>query len=335
MRGKRFLAMMMTAAVSISALGLGAFPAAAEEEAREVHIAIQPSAAFVPLYVVRESGWLEEALGELNVTVTWNDFESGPPMNESLSAGSSDIGVMGDVPTVSAIAAGQQTELVAIAADGPLSYAMLAAVDSEIDSPADLKGKIVGTTVGSTGHNLTDKLLSDAGLDINSDIQLVNISTGDAATVLSTGQVDAVSIWEPNVTRLVDDGVAKIIGDGTDCGLRGVNPIIARAEYAQNNQDVIKVLIEQYARGVASLTSLDPEVAEKVAADLSLDTEQLNKVMEKYDYNVVFADEDTESLQDTIAFLVKIGNLDEEYQIADYIKPEYVESADIAQYLGE
>lgn len=299
-----------------------------------VNIAVQPSAAFIPLYIARENGWIEEALKEQNVTVNWNDFESGPPMNESLAAGDSDIGVMGDVPTVSAIAAGQKNEIVAMAADGPLSYAMLVSADSDITSAADLKGKKVGTTIGSTGHNLTDKLLSGAGLDINSDIELINISTGDAATVLSTGEVDAVAIWEPNVTRLVDDGTAKIIGTGSDCGLLGVNPIIARSEYADANPEVIKVIIEQYARGVQALANLDDETKNKVAEDLSLEPDQLLKVAEKYDYTVVISDEDVENLQDTIRFLVKIGNLDEEYDFTPYANKEFVENADVSQYLG-
>ncbi len=346
---KRFLATVMAVILGASALagcgndsggnsGTNAGSADTEESAdakgdREVRIAIQPSAAFIPLYVARESGWIEEALSDLGVTVTWNDFESGPPMNESLSSGASDIGVMGDVPTVSGIAAGQESEIVAIAADGPLSYAMLVSKDSDLESPADLAGKTIGVTLGSTGHNLADKLLTKAGLDINSDVELVNIATGDAASVLSTGEVDAVCIWEPNVTRLVEDGTAKIIGDGSECGLLGVNPIIARAEYAQENADVIEAIIEQYARAAASLDNLDDDVKAKVSDYLSLEPDQLSKVIEKYEYNVVFSDADTENLQDTISFLVKIGNLEEEYDIEPYVKKEYTENADISEYI--
>ncbi|MEY8390991.1 aliphatic sulfonate ABC transporter substrate-binding protein [Lachnospiraceae bacterium] len=299
-----------------------------------VNIAIQPSAAFIPLYIARENGWIEEALKDQNVEVNWNEFESGPPMNESLASGSSDIGVMGDVPTVSSIAAGQENEIIAMAADGAKSYAMLVSADSEISSVRDLKGKKIGTTVGSTGHNLTDKLLAKNNLDINADIELVNIATGDAATVLSTGAVDAVAIWEPNVTRLVADGTAKIIGEGPDCGLLGVNPIIARAEYAQNHPEVIRVIIEQYARGVAALDNLDENIQKKVADALSLDPELLDDVAAKYEYTVKISDADIENLQDTISFLVKIGNLDKEYEIKDYVKKDYVDNADISQYIS-
>ncbi|MCI9082942.1 MAG: aliphatic sulfonate ABC transporter substrate-binding protein [Lachnospiraceae bacterium] len=308
--------------------------AGANNSSSVVNIAIQPSAAFIPLYIARENGWIEEALKEQGVEVNWNEFESGPPMNESLASGSSDIGVMGDVPAVSSIAAGQKNEIIATAADGAKSYAMLVSADSDIASVTDLKGKKVGATVGSTAHNLIDKILAKNNLDINSDIELVNISTGDAATVLSTGAVDAVAIWEPNVTRLVADGTAKIIGEGPDCGLLGVNPIIARAEYAQNNPEVIRVIIEQYARGVAALDNLDENVKKKVADALSLDPELLADVAAKYEYTVKISDADVENLQDTISFLVKIGNLDKEYEIKDYVKRDYVENADIAQYIN-
>lgn len=341
MKKLRLLSSLIAVVLGISMLaGCGAKPADEVSAADKtgsgnavVNIAIQPSAAFVPLYVVREKGWLEEALKEHGVEVNWNDFESGPPMNESLASGSSDIGVMGDVPTVSAIAAGQNNEIIAMAADGAKSYAMLASADSDIASAADLKDKKIGVTIGSTGHNLIEKLLAQSGLDINSDVELVNIATGDAATVLSTGAVDAVAIWEPNVTRLVADGTAKIIGEGVDCGLLGVNPIIARAEYARNNLDVIRVIIEQYARGVAELKNLDEETKNKVAKDLSLDAKLLSDVTAKYEYTVKISDADVENLQDTISFLAKIGNLDKEYEIKDYVKKNYVENADIASYI--
>ena len=64
-------------------------------DSKTVNIAIQPSAAFIPIYIVKEKGWLEEALAEQGVEVTWNSFESGPPMNESLAAGSSDVASWG------------------------------------------------------------------------------------------------------------------------------------------------------------------------------------------------------------------------------------------------
>jgi len=290
--------------------------------ASEVHIAIQPSAAFIPLYIAREEGWIEEALAEYGVDVTWNDFESGPPMNESLASGDSDFGVIGDVPTVSAIAAGQQNEVIAIAAQAADSYAVLVAADSDIATAADLEGKRIATVIGSTGHNLTQKFLGTAGLSID-DVELINISAGDAATVLANHEVDAVSIWEPSVTRLVDNGVAKIIGEGSDCGLAGTNTIVARKAFASENPLITSVILEQYARAASAIDTLDDDTWAKVAEDLSLDVDQVKSILPKYNFSVVIEQEDIDALNDTIAFLVGIDAISEAYDIADYANSSY------------
>lgn len=291
-------------------------------EERTLNLAIQPSAAFIPLYVAREKGWIEEALKEYNVTVNWTDFESGPPMNESFAAGQQDIGVIGDVPSISAIASGQDNTLIAVAADGGPAYALLAATDSDIETAADLKGKIIGTVVGSTAQNLTDKLLTSVGLDINNDVELINISAGDAQAVLSSGQVDAVAIWEPNVTRLVANGTAKIIGDGSYVGFRGVNVIFSRTEYVKKNADIVKVVLEQYYRGAQEFANNSAEVSKEIADYFFLDSELLVSASKKYDYTVAFEDADIAELQDTVSFLIGIEAITNEITVADHINKE-------------
>ena len=149
--------------------------AGSKAENRMVRLAIQPSAAFVPLVIAREKGWIDEAMKGIGVSVKWTDFESGPPMNESFAAGQQDIGVIGDVPSVAAVAAGQKNVFIA-AADGGPSYAMLVTDDSGIKNVADLKGKKIGLTIGSTAQNLAGKLLAKAGLDIKKDVEIINVN---------------------------------------------------------------------------------------------------------------------------------------------------------------
>ncbi len=302
------------------------------QAATTVNIAIQPSAAFVPLFIAKEKGWIEEALADKGVEVVWNSFESGPPMNESLASGSSDFGVIGDVPTVSAIAAGQDTLVVATTAKAADSYAVLVAPDSDIASAKDLVGKKVGTVVGSTAHNLLRKYFASENLSLQ-DVELVNIAAGDAATVLSQGEVDAVAIWEPNVTRLTESGTAKIIAEGSDVGLAGTNTMVARREYAEANPEVVSIILEQYARGAKELATLDDETLAGVAEYLSLEPEQLKSVVQKFQYTVIPDQEDIDSLNDTIAFLVEIEQISEAYDITDRVVKEYTDTDAVKQYL--
>ena len=283
-----------------------------------MNIAIQPSGAFIPLIIAREEGWLEESLAEYGVEVVWNDFESGPPINESMAADLSDVGTLGDVPTVSAIAAGQDNQVVLIAAEGERAYAILTAADSDIASIADLKGKTIATTIGSTGHNLFEKALSSEGLSFD-DVNLINISAGDAATVLANGEAEAVAIWEPNVTRLVENGTAKVLVNGGEVGLLGVNPLVADSKFVAENPTIVKAIIEAYKKGVEEVNDIPEDTLKAVAEYLSLDEQQVLTVASNWDYTVDITEADIDGLQDTISFLVKIGNLTEEYSIKDYV----------------
>lgn len=289
---------------------------------RSVRIAIQPSAAFIPLYIARYTNAIENALKKMNVTLVWQDFESGPPMNESLSAEMTDIGVIGDVPTVLALAGTTKMKLVGIPARGPDAYAMIArADDSSFNSFEDMKGKKIATVFGSTGHNFIEKLLGKAGLSFE-DIEFINISASEAEVALSEGFADAVIIWEPNITRIIDRGIAKIVAQGHETDLRGTNGFVVREDYLKENADIIKEILLQYERAAKSLSNLDTEILHKLSLALNVTEAQIKSIMKKYDYSVNVTKEDQKALQDTISFLVSINNLKYEYWVESYIEKD-------------
>lgn len=294
-----------------------------KEPARTVRIAIQPSAAFIPLYIARFSNQIENALAPKNVTVVWQDFESGPPMNESLAADLTDIGVIGDVPTVRALGGATKMRLVGVPASGPNAYALLARADNtDFNSYKDLKGKKIATVFGSTGHNFIKKLLEKAGLTFD-DIEFVNIQASSAELILSNSTADAVAIWEPNITRLLDKGLAKIVAQGDQTNLRGTNGFVVRDEYIADNGDVISEILNQYALAVKKIPNLDPQMLSKLSKALSIKEEQILPISQKYDFTVSVSNEDIYALQDTITFLVSIQNLQSEYMVANFVDSGY------------
>lgn len=300
-----------------------AFSCKEKQQTRTVRIAIQPSAAFIPLYIARYSKQIENALAPKNVTVVWQDFESGPPMNESLTADLTDIGVIGDVPTVRALAGATKMRLVGIPASGPNAYALLARADnSNFNSYKDLKGKKIATVFGSTGHNFVTKLLEKAGLTFE-DIDFVNIQASNAELALTSSIADAVAIWEPNITRLLDKGVAKIVAQGDETNLRGTNGFVVRDEFLADNGDVISEILNQYAIAVQKIPTLEPEMLEKLSEALNINEEQIKSIVKKYDFSVFITEKDIFALQDTISFLASINNLQSEYRVASYVDNSY------------
>lgn len=329
---KKILALLMLVALAVAGCS-SSTPSKKDEPAktganadkRVVRLAIQPSAAFVPLVIAREKGWIDESMKKMGVTVKWTDFESGPPMNESFAAGQQDIGVIGDVPSVAAIAAGQKNVFIA-AADGGPSYAMLVADDSGIKSVADLKGKKIGLTIGSTAQNLAGKLLAKAGLDIKKDVQVINISTGDAQTVLLNKNVDAVVIWEPNVSRLDATDKIHILTHGGDIGFPGVNVVFARQEFVKANPDIVKAYLKEYWRATKEYEKNPKEYAELLSKYFKLDPGLVAKAASKYAYVLKFDKAEVDGLQDTVSFLIQTGSIKKEIQVKDYVEDAIAKS---------
>ena len=323
---KRIIAFVMISVFALALLtGCGKSDTDKKEQSSHmVCIALQPSAAFIPMMIARRTGDLEKALKEHGVRVVWYDFESGPPMNDSIAKGETDICLYGDVPTVSAIEEGGTREVVGISAQAADSYAMVVSNNSPIKTAADLKGKKVATNLGSTGHNMVDKYLSTAGLTIN-DIELVSATPADMSYMVRNGIVDAISVWEPSITRLVDNGDCRILAQGSDCGLEGINTIVGRKEYCEANPEVVETILKEYKRAADNINDTPDETWEYVAKYLGLEVSQVKSMLPKYRFTVDITKKDIDSLNDTINFLTRIGKLDKSYDISEYCNSNYYE----------
>ena len=317
-RLKRLLCIFFAVALSLNTGGCSGLG----HSDSEVHIAIQPSAAFIPLYIAKEKGWIDEALKEYGVEVVWNKFDSGPPMTDSLLTGDSDIGVIGNIPVVTVCAPGNDVSVIAIAAQAPDSYAILVPSDSDIKQASDLSNKRVAVIYGSTAHNLVEKYLNTGGLSLN-DVNLVNITVGDAEPVLRNKQADAVAIWEPSVTRLTADGTVKILTSGSKCGLAGVNGIVARDKYAEKHPEVVTAILTQYKRAADILPTLDDDSLSTLANDLSVTVDQLKLIIPKFTYSVTITEEDLDELNDTIRFLIANKLLRKNYDIHESVNSSF------------
>ena len=313
---KKALTLMIALTLLLSCTAFGA-----SAEGREIHLAIQPSCAFIPLVIAKQNGWIDEAMKEIGVETVWTDFEAGPPMNESFAAGQQDIGVIGDVPAVSAVARGQENVYIA-AEKGGTFLAILVRDDSGIASVEDLKGKKIGLTIGSTSQNCVQKILAKSGLDINKDVELINITVGDAQIVLTQGNVDAVAIWEPSVSRLnALDGIS-ILADGGEAGFLGMNIVFARKKFVDENPDLVKVYLEQYWRATKAFEEHPEDYIPMLAEYFSLDEELVAQAASKCEYVLQFGEEETAAMQDTVSFLVSIDAIMSEFNVQDYIADE-------------
>ncbi len=296
---------------------------AVKGDSKVLRVAIQPSATWAPLWYMKDKGWLEEALKEKGVTVKWTEFDAGMSMNESFAAGQQDIGISGDVPTISSLAAGQKNQIIANGGGGDKIQAIVVGNDSGITDVKDLKGKKIGIAFGSSAHHMLDSVLQNNGMSLN-DVTAVNITAGDAETVLVNKQVDAVAFWEPNVTFLLDKKVGRFLADQTGC-LNGGGPIFGTEKYIKTNPEVIKIFLEQYAKAAKYLKEHPQEVAEVIANHYHCTPEQMVKIFDEYEYPVKITQKDIDGLQNTIDFMKRINIIKKDINLKDFINTSFVD----------
>lgn len=188
MERRKFLK-LSTAAIAIAASS-GA--SRAQAVAKEVRIGYQKTGVLV---IARQQGTLEKRFAASGTQVKWVEFTSGPPMMEAISNGSVDFGAVGDSPPIFAQVANAN---VVYAAASPISngQGILVPQNSSIKTIADLKGKRVGFTKGSSAHNIVVQTLEKAGLTYN-DITPVYLTPPDAGPAFANGSIDAWAVWDP------------------------------------------------------------------------------------------------------------------------------------------
>lgn len=180
--------------LSLGTAAVTALPLRAQAEAgvKEIRVGYQKNGVLV---IARQQSALEKHFKPGGIEVKWVEFSSGPPMMEAMNVGSIDYGAVGDSPPVFAQAAGAA---IVYAAGQPVTngQGILVPQNSAIKSIADLKGKRIGFTKGSSAHNITVQTLEKAGLTY-ADITPVYLTPPDAGPAFANGSIDAWSIWDP------------------------------------------------------------------------------------------------------------------------------------------
>ncbi|MFW0792120.1 ABC transporter substrate-binding protein [Gordonia sp. CPCC 205333] len=159
---------------------------------------------------------LLDASGELKdlpYKIEWAAFEAGPPLLEAAAAGKVDFGGTGDVPPVFAQASRAPLKIVGTQARTKPNDFLLVPTGSGAKSIADLKGKKIAFTQGSSSHGLVLALLKKAGLSPK-DITATYLSPPEALSAFTAGQVDAWAVWNPFATVGIAQAHAKVISDG-------------------------------------------------------------------------------------------------------------------------
>ncbi len=290
-----------------SALVMVALSSSLSAAAEKVTIMYTATAAFASAFVAKDQGFFEKH--GVDVTLQLNPNTS--LVATAVASGSAEVGIT--TPTVAFQAVDNGIPLQSFASTNvfpdPSAAGLVVSPASGITGPKDLAGKKIG--VPGIGGLLDVVMLEWVAVNGGdpSKINVVEISLPQTADVLKSGQVDGVAGVDPFLSRAVDLGVGKLVGDfmtvvppGTVGGIfvttkawadahkdaiRGMQDALDDAlVYIKSNQDSARASLAKYTplppKVVAGLkwpnlsTHLSPETSLKFWNELAVRQKLIN-----------------------------------------------------------
>ena len=205
--------------------------------------------------------------------------------------------------------------------------ALIASKDSGVNSVADLKGKKVGVTFGSTGDAWLLAALKEAGLGVN-DVERINTRPPGLVSVLDTGGVDAIVGWEPfNFRALQKVPGAKEVKRGGDlvcfCAYLHGNPDRIYGDEA-TTQKVVDAVAEA-AAFVRNPANRD-EVAEIGARFANATKEEVLAGLDFWVFDPRIGDNTAKAFRESVDLLIEQKKMKSPFDPARYLDSKFIRS---------
>jgi sulfonate transport system substrate-binding protein len=286
----------------------------ADAVVKEIRVGYQKNGVLV---IARQQASLKNHFKPLGIDVKWVEFSSGPPMMEAMNVGSIDYGAVGDSPPVFAQAAGAA---IVYAAGQSITngQGILVPQNSAIRSIADLKGKRVGFTKGSSAHNIVVQTLEKAGLTY-ADITPVYLTPPDAGPAFANGSIDAWSIWDPYFAIGETRQNGRVLVNACEI-TRSNSFYIANRDFARNHGPVLQQIIDVTTSTAKWAEAHRDEVAKSLSAITGLPLDIQTVAANRSSFAVGPITEDVIATQQGVADrFFKLGLIPQQIAVRDIV----------------
>ncbi len=195
--------------------------------------------------------WLAELQGlwkQHGLDMEFIQFQTGLEVFQAMTGGSIDVLTTGAV--LSNFPARGQGKVFLINDIEFATAQLWVHPDMGVKTFADLKGKKIATTLGTTAHVFLDTALRANGVDPK-DVNIVNQRMPDAVTAFISKAVAGVALWVPfNVAVKQKSPDAKLLVDASAFYPKAaiVDGWVAGNTYHEKNKDVLTRIIEAWAK---------------------------------------------------------------------------------------
>ncbi|WP_226375298.1 ABC transporter substrate-binding protein [Effusibacillus dendaii] len=202
----------------------------------KIKIGLSPWPGWFVWYLVKEKGFFEKH--GVNADLVWF-----PVYSDSLTAlntGKIDANSQTLIDTLTPVSKGIPLKAVLVNDNSNGGDGVV--VKPDITSLQQLKGKKIATELGTVDHFLMLTGLDKAGLK-ESDVQYTNMTVNDAGPAFISGNLDAAVLWEPFLSKAVQEGKGKLLFSSADTPGLIPDLLVFREEVAKNKPEEVQKVI--------------------------------------------------------------------------------------------
>ncbi len=237
-------------------------------------------ATYNPLsLIIRDQGWLENALAPQGIGVNWIQSAGSNKANEALRAAAIDVGSTAGSAALLARSNGSPIQVIDIYSQ-PEWAALVVPADSPIASVADLRGKHIAATKGTDPYFFLLQSLEEAGVPLE-EVTIENLQHADGWAALANGAVNAWAGLDPIMANAEATAGARLLY--RNVGFNSYGFLNATEAFINERPDVAQSVVDAYEKArawaladpeataalLAEVASIDPAVAAKVIAERS------------------------------------------------------------------
>ena len=236
--------------------------------------------------------WVNNKIPEKRgLSVEGKQMADGRSVRDAMISGQLNAGTMNITPFIVGAGAASLT-MVGVVSLGGDTVGVMAKKGAGINSIADLKGKKISVSTGSTTANIFIQTVAPAAGLKPGDYQLINMRPPDQVAALAAGSVDAITSFEPYLTVAEKEGIGTMlmrfgqIDPNPTCLVLSPTLIEKSPETVQafmkswlegvdfwknNPSRVAEVLHEQY--NTAGYSNVTREMAESIVKQIKVEPE--------------------------------------------------------------
>jgi ABC-type nitrate/sulfonate/bicarbonate transport system substrate-binding protein len=266
----------------------------------------------------------KEYFDEYGLDVEIREFDSGKASFNNMLEGGVNISTVAPTPIMFQSFNRNDFSIFATFVYSDDDVKVIARKDFGISTASDLIGKKVGIVDGSTSQFFLSAFLARKGLkDI--DVESVSFAPGDLPTAISTGEIDAIVVWEPHAytaTQLLGDNAIRLPSSDV---YRETFNLMVMDSFRQNNPEVLKRFVKAIDKATMFIDDNTLRSQILVAERLKINHEDLSALWDDFIFAMSLDQSLIVTLENEAIWAIK-NNLTDATEVPNYLDYIYFDA---------